>query len=213
MDCKEITNSQKLVAFFREENEVHLNRVFKCFFYLFFEDFKRLTYKFCQNKIQAKHKEDELARDAFSDGLMSFYYKLKNDGFEEKGVQIKTVFFSFCIFKLKGLTKTLRRRFMKEAVTDPASQSSNDDEIQSDELAEAKNYQLLLNMKEEIFCRALEQLGQRGTDLIIWKKIQKLSNEEIARRMNIQPGTVPNEVYKAFNKIKEIADRLQKEIK
>ncbi|HET7116815.1 MAG TPA: hypothetical protein VFI29_10010 [Hanamia sp.] len=213
MDCTEITNSQKLVAFFREENEVHLNRVFKCFFYLFFEDFKKLTYRYCTNKPQAKHKEEDLTKDAFCDGLMSFYYKLKNDGFEEKGAQIKTAFFSFCIFKLKGLTKTLGRRFLKETVTDLASPVNNVDEILPDELTEAKNYELLLNIKEEMLCRALEQLGQRGTNLITWKKIHKLSNEEIARRMNIQPGTVPNEVYKAFNKLKKIADGLQNEIK
>lgn len=213
MDCNEITNSEKLVTYFREENEVCLNRVFKCFFNLFFEDFKRLTYHFCQNKIQAKHKEDELARDAFSDGLMSFYYKLKNEGFEEKGAQIKTAFFSFCIFKLRGLTKTLGRRLIKETVTDLAFQVNNEGEIQNDELADLKDYELLLNMKEEIFCRALEELGQRGSDLITWKKIHKLSNEEIARRMDIRPGTVPNEVYKAFNKLKEIVDRIKGEIK
>jgi RNA polymerase sigma factor (sigma-70 family) len=213
MDCKEITNSQILVACFNEGNEVTLNRIFRCFFNLFFEDFKRLTYRFCQNKIQTKYKEDELARDAFSDGLMSFYYKLKNDGFEEKGAQIKTAFFSFCIFKLKGLTKTMGRRFSKETVTDFALQVNRADEIQTDESANEQYYELLLNMKEEILLMALQELGQRGSDLITWKKIHKLSNEEIAGRMNIQPGTVPNEVYKAFNKLKEIVHTIQKEIK
>lgn len=213
MDCTEITHSQKLVTFFREENEVHLNQVFKCFFNLFFEDFKRLTYKFCQNKIQAKYKEDELARDAFCDGLMSFYYKLKNDGFEEKGAQIKTAFFSFCIFKLRGLTKGLGRRLVKETATDTESQINKSDEMHNDELSGNNDFELLLNKKEEIFCKALEELGKRGSDLITWKKINKLSNETIAERMNIQPGTVPNEVYKAFNKLKEIVGRLQKEIK
>jgi RNA polymerase sigma factor (sigma-70 family) len=213
MDCQEIKNSQILVAYFNEGNEVHLNRIFKCFFNLFFEDFKRLTYHFCQNKIQTKYKEDDLARDAFSDGLMSFYYQLKTKGFEEKGAQVKTAFFSFCLFKLRGLTKGLGRRLIKETVTDFASQVNNADEIQTGELSDAKDYELLLNMKEEIFFRALQELGKRGSDLITWKKIHKFSNEEIAGRMHIQPGTVPNEVYKAFNKLKEIVDRLQKEIK
>lgn len=210
MDCQEINNSQILVAYFSQGNEVQLNTIFKCFFNLFFEDFKRLTYRFCQNKIQAKHKEDDLARDAFSDGLMSFYYQLKNEGFEEKGAQVKTAFFSFCLFKLRGLTKGLGRRLIKETVTDFALQANHAHEIQTGELADARNYELLLNMKEEIFFRALGELGQRGSDLITWKKIHKLSNEEIAGRMNIQPGTVPNEVYKAFNKLKEIVGRLQK---
>src|SRR5258708_34638784 len=113
MDCKEITSPPKLVTFFREENETHLSMVFKCFFNLFFEDFRRLTYKYCLNKFHTKHKEDDLAKDAFNDGLMSFYFKIKNEDFEEKEALIKTEFFSFCIFKLKGLTKTLGRRFVK----------------------------------------------------------------------------------------------------
>ena len=213
MDCHEITNSQKLVSYFREKNEVHLNRVFKCFFKLFFEDFRRFTYSHCHNKVHAKYNEEELAKDAFNDGLMSFYYKLKNEGFEEKGAQVKTAFFSFCIFKLKGLTKSLGRRFIKETVIDPVSQEDSAGEIKSDEPADVMDYELLLSMKEEILCRALKKLGQRGADLIAWKKIDKLSNEEIAGRMNIKPNTVPNEVYKAFNKLKEIVERLNEGIK
>src|SRR5450432_2969172 len=100
MDCKEITSSQKLLAYFRESNEVQLNMVFRCFFNLFFEDFRRLTYKYCINKFHSRNKEEELARDAFTDGLMSFYYHLKNEGFAEKGAQLKTVLFTFCLFKL-----------------------------------------------------------------------------------------------------------------
>ena len=213
MDCKEIINAQRLVIYFREESETHLNNVFKCFFNLFFEDFRRFTYNYCNNKIQAKYNEDELAKDAFNDGLMSFYYKLKNEGFEEKGAQVKTAFFSFCIFKLKGLTKTLGRRFIKESIVDMTSQEKDFNETGSGELTDTKDYELLLNMKEDILYRALKELGQRGSDLIICKKIHKLSNIEIAQRMNIQPGTVPNEVYKSFNKLKEIVERLRKEIK
>ena len=213
MNCDEITNSQKLVSYFREKNEVHLNRVFKCFFKLFFEDFRRFTLSHCHNKVHAKYNEEELARDAFNDGLMSFYYKLKNEGFEEKGAHVKTAFFSFCIFKLRGLTKTLGRRFIKETIIDPLSQENSADEIKSDELADVMDYELLLSTKEQMLYRALKELGKRGADLIIWKKIHKLSNEEIAGRMNIKPGTVPNEVYKAFNKLKEIVDRLNEGIK
>ena len=180
---------------------------------MFFEDFRRFTYNYCNNKIQAKYNEDELAKDVFNDGLMSFYYKLKNEGFEEKGAQVKTAFFSFCIFKLKGLTKTLGRRFIKESIVDMTSHEKDFNETGSGELTDTKDYELLLNMKEDILYRALKELGQRGSDLIICKKIHKLSNIEIAQRMNIQPGTVPNEVYKSFNKLKEIVERLRKEIK
>ena len=213
MDCNEITHSQTLVNYFRKDDEVHLNNVFKCFFNLFFEDFRRLTYKYCNNKTHAKYKEEELAKDAFSDGLMSFYYKLKNEGFEEKGALIKTAFFSFCIFKLKGLTKSLGRRFIKETVYDPALQVTGANATKADELNDVQDYELLLNMKENILRKGLDELGQRGSDLIVWRKIDKLSNEEIARRVNIQPGSVPNEVYKSFNKLKEIVDRLRMEIK
>ncbi len=213
MDCKEINNSQKLVTYFREENEVHLNRVFKCFFNLFFEDFRRLTYKYCLNKFHTKHKEDELARDAFDDGLMSFYFKLKNEGFEEKGALVKTAFFSFCIFKLKGLTKALSRRFVKETVMDAEIPLNKPDLAATEELNDVLDYEQLLNAEEEILNRALKELGERGSNLIMWKKVLKLKNEEIAERMNIQPGTVPNEVYKSFNKLKEIVERLTAQTK
>ena len=209
MDCNEITSSQILVTFFREENDIHLNKVFKCFFNLFFEDFRRLTYKYCLNKFHTKHKEDELAKDAFNDGLMSFYFKLKSEGFEEKGAQVKTAFFSFCIFKLRALTKTLGRRSVKETVIDPGVMFNNQDIVSNGELTDVWDYEQLLNTKEEIFSFALKELGERGSNLIIWKKVLKLKNEEIADRMGIKPDTVPNEVYKAFNKLKEIVDRKQ----
>lgn len=207
MDCNEITSSQKLVTFFREGNDTHLNKVFKCFFNLFFEDFRRLTYKYCLNKLHTKHKEDELAKDAFNDGLMSFYFKLRNEGFEEKGAQVKTAFFSFCIFKLRGLSKTLGRRSVKETVIDPGVAFNNAELLNAGELNDVWDYEHLLNTKEEILSSALKELGERGSNLIIWKKILKLKNEEIANRMGIKPDTVPNEVYKAFNRLKEIVDR------
>ena len=207
MDCNKITSSQILITFFREENDIHLNKVFKCFFNLFFEDFRRLTYKYCLNKFHTKHKEDELAKDAFNDGLMSFYFKLKSEGFEEKGAQVKTAFFSFCIFKLRALTKTLGRRSVKETVIDPGVMFNNQDIVSNGELTDVWDYEQLLNTKEEIFSFALKELGERGSNLIIWKKVLKLKNEEIADRMGIKPDTVPNEVYKAFNKLKEIVDR------
>ena len=81
------------------------------------------------------------------------------------------------------------------------------------ELNDVWDYEHLLNTKEEIFSSALKELGERGSNLIIWKKILKLKNEEIADRMGIKPDTVPNEVYKSFNKLKEIVDKLKGEIK
>jgi len=209
MDCLEITSSQKLVAYFREDNEIQLNIIFKCFFRLFYEDFRRLIYKYCLNKFHTKNKEEELASDAFNDGLMSFYYKLKKDGFEEKGAQIKTAFFSFCLFKLKGLTKTLERRFEKETTMDPVLPFNDKQEINTATTTDVQDYQILLNIQEEILDGALKELGERGTNLIIWKKVLKLSNEEIADKMSIQPDTVPNEVYKSFKKLKEIVDRIK----
>ena len=213
MDCNEITSSQKLVTFFREGDDLHLNQVFKCFFNLFFEDFRRLTYKYCLDKLHTKHQEDELAKDAFNDGLMSFYFKLRNEGFEEKGAQVKTAFFSFCIFKLRGLSKTLGRRSVKETVIDPGLAFNNADLLNAGELNDVWDYEHLLNTKEEIFSLSLKELGERGSNLIIWKKVLKLKNEEIAERMGIKPDTVPNEVYKSFNKLKEIVDKLKGAIK
>jgi DNA-directed RNA polymerase specialized sigma24 family protein len=156
--------------------------------------------------------EDELAKDAFSDGLMSFYFKLKQEGFEEKGALIKTAFFSFCIFKLKGLTKALGRRLIKETVVSPVESFKNPD-ILTDEQKDIWDDEQLLFTEEEIFLTALKELGERGANLITWKKVQKLKNEEIALRMGIKPDTVPNEVYKSFTKLKGIVNRLKAPIR
>ena len=213
MDCKEITGSQKLVTWFREENDLQLNMIFKCFFSLFFEDFRRLTYKYCLNKFHTKHQEEELAKDAFNDGLMSFYYKLKREGFEEKGALLKTAFFSFCLFKLMGLTKTLERRSVNETSIDTGLPYNYRNEINTGNLIDVWDDQQLLNMEEDILYKALKELGERGSNLIIWKKILKLTNEEIADRMGIKPDTIPNEVYKSFKKLKAIADLHKRKIK
>src|SRR6476660_4330357 len=156
MDCIEIISSKKLVAYFREDNEIQLNIIFKCFFRLFYEDFRHLIYKYCLNKLHTKNKEEELASDAFSDGLMSFYYKLKKDGFEEKGAQIKTAFFSFCLFKLKGLTKALERRFERETTIDPVLSFDDKRGFNTGTLTEVQDYQMLLNVEEEILDKALK---------------------------------------------------------
>ncbi|MEO8764976.1 MAG: hypothetical protein ABI416_11840 [Ginsengibacter sp.] len=209
MDCKEeIANAQKLVVHFRGDNDNQLNAVFKCFFILFYENFRRLTYKYCLGKFHTKNKEEDLANDAFTDGLMSFYYKLKLSGFEDKGALVKTVFFTFCIYKLMGLTKTLERRFKKEAITDTLLPLVGEKKPITDTINDTLDYQKLLNARDETLGRAFMELGERGTNLIIWKKILKLSNEEIAAIMGIQPDSVANEVFKSFKKLKQIADRL-----
>jgi RNA polymerase sigma factor (sigma-70 family) len=211
MDCTEITDAQKLVAHFREDNEAQLNITFICFFSLFYEEFRLLTYKYCRNKIYTKHKEEELSSDAFNDGLLSFYSKLKISGFEEKGAKVKTVFFTFCLYKLLGLMKSLKRRLEKETVTDTTLPLNHEKEFDTENIFDVMDYQMLLNMEEEILNRAFKELGERGSNLIIWKKILKLSNEEIAGRLDIQPGSVPNEVFKSFKKLKEIVERVQGE--
>ena len=61
-------------------------------------------------------------------------------------------------------------------------------ELNTGNITDVRDYQVLLGMEEEILDRALKELGERGTNLIIWKKISKLSNEEIANRTGIQPG-------------------------
>ena len=92
---------------------------------------------------------------------------------------------------------------------DPVLPFNDKQEINTATTTDVQDYQILLNIQEEILDGALKELGERGTNLIIWKKVLKLSNEEIADKMSIQPDTVPNEVYKSFKKLKEIVDRIK----
>lgn len=210
MNCDEINEPQLLISYFQQTSETTLTRVFNCFNTLFFVSFKKLSYKEVFSiKPFTRHKEEELVRDAFNDGLLSFYFFIREKGFESRGATIKTLFFEFCKNKLRGLIKALERLSARQYGGDPENVLERNVTTIFDYQALKEELERMDN-EVEILKEAFKLLGKRCTDLILWRKVDKISNEEIAKRINIQPNSVNNEVFKCFRKLKEIADRLKR---
>src|ERR1700749_4696653 len=101
MECNEINQPILLVNYFRKEDEATKTKVLNCFFKLYLGDIKRFTIVFCLDKPYTKHKEEQLAREAFNEGLLSFYFFIKKNGFANGGASVKSLFITFCANKLK----------------------------------------------------------------------------------------------------------------
>jgi RNA polymerase sigma factor (sigma-70 family) len=207
-NCNDINDPQLLVSHFREKRDEELNDLFKCFFESFYFDFKHLTKKFCEDRYYTKDKEDDLTSKAFQEGLLDFYFKLRTEGYVDKGEKIKIVFFSFNLNKLMALLKKLERRAVRESIME---NDGIDNRVTETSFSDDPFDSVLLQEEQEkheaILNTALTELGERGTNLIVWKKMMRLSNEEIAGRLKITPGSVKEEVYRAFKQLKKIIDR------
>lgn len=205
MDCNDIGNPALLINYFKSKEESIINRVFKCFNTKYFEEFMLFSCKQILSKWPStKFKEDELVREAFDEGLFSFYLFIKKNGFEDKGATIKTFFFEFCRRKLLGLVRALHTHSIKYAVGDPEiliSRVSGADDYDYPALREEMERK---DNKVNLLAKALPELGGRCNNLIRWRKLDKLSNEEISKRIGLEPNSVNNEVYKCFVKLKKI---------
>lgn len=210
MDCNDIGQPILLVNYFRQDDEPTKSGVLKCFYKLYFETFKRLTFSICLNKPYTEHKGETLAREAFNDGLLSFYFFVREKGFADRGASVKSLFFTFCIKKLKGLITDIARQSVKKTGGNPEIVIAKVSETKEDDYQVSNDYEEQWKKNETLLNKALEILGERGKRLIYWRKVDKLGNEEIATLLNIQPGSVNNEVYKCLKRLNKIVDDLKK---
>jgi RNA polymerase sigma factor (sigma-70 family) len=210
MQCNEIHDPEMLVAFFRSEDEPTLSRTLRCFRHLFFSDFKGFSYnKIFSYKQYTKEKAEELAEDGFNYGLTQFYFFIRNNGFKNQGASVKSLFFTFCLNQLRALTKAKDRYNAWQISSDPNQMVENDSETVHYNYKTIQEEFLEIEREVELFRSALDELGERGSNLIMWRKVERLDNEEIAKRAGLDPGSVNNEVYRAFTKLKKIIQVLQ----
>lgn len=210
MQCNDIHDPELLVTFFRSEDESTLSRTLRCFRHLFFSDFKGFSYnKIFSYKQYASEKASELTEDGFNYGLTQFYLFIRKNGFSNQGATVKSLFFTFCLNQLRALTKAKERYNAWQISSDPSKLVENETGAQPYNYKSVQEELHELDQEAELFRKALEELGERGRNLIIWRKVDRLDNEEIARRTGLDPVSINNEVYRAFIKLKKIIQVLQ----
>ena len=194
MDCKELDQPVLLTILFREEDERELARVFRCYYENYYKMFVLMLQRISERHAFLRNDPEFYASQAFNDGLLGFYEKIRKSGFVEGNAKLKTFFFAFCINKLRALITDQQRKGHKQARLIRDSKEESSPEIEAEDL---------YGEQEALLQKALNMLDEKRRQYIILRKMYNLTNEEIAERMGIEPGTVNNEVYKSFLKLKE----------
>ncbi|HZE82776.1 MAG TPA: sigma-70 family RNA polymerase sigma factor [Puia sp.] len=199
MDCKEISEPVLLTNLFREKNEKELHRVFKCFYENYYRIFVLMLRRISKKHAFLKNDVEFYASQAFNDGLLSFYDTVSKKGFAEREAKIKTFFFAFCLNKLRALITSQYRTGDKQAKLIRATEHQAESGIEAEDIG---------NEQAAILQKALNMLDEKRRKYIILRKMHHLTNEQIAEKMGIEPGTVNNEVHKSFRKLKENVEML-----
>lgn len=209
MDCEDLSNPVLLPGVFNKMDESTLKMLLECLYKSHYKVFYRVGLKMCTGYSYPEYQREDIAHDAFTDAIIVLYNKLKRDGWQDKGVELGAAFMIFYKFTVRKLLKERGREEMHdrsytkfETVTKITGTEANPGDKENDET--------LLSGKERILEEAFKELGERGTNLIKWRKNEKLSNEIIAERLHIQPRSVNNEVYDAMERLKKIVKRLKK---
>lgn len=205
MDCLIIDNPSMLVSTFKNSKTEELNKVFKCFYILYFEKFQMFAKK------NYFIPEEEFIHDAFVDGLVSFYFYLTVNGFNEKLGSIQTFFFEFCKRKLLGYFKVTKKHKDKNSYQDPNILEGDNSNPSDESHIELKEFEIQKQNEQKMFEAGWVKLGERCKNLLLWRKIERLSNHIIASRLNIEETSVNNEVFKCFKKLKGNIDNLNAE--
>lgn len=199
MDCTELDQPVQLTYLFREKQQRELNRIFNCFRDHYFHIFMGILYKMSARHPFLNNDPDGYGNDAFNDGLLAFYQRMTDKGFEEGKAKLRTFFFSFCVFKLRAMISDRYRDQKKlgELIKNSPQEGMVDIEVED-----------LLNEQQTLFQKALNMLNENQRQYIIMRKIDEASNEEIAAKMGVAPGSVNNQVFVAFKALKKIIDTL-----
>jgi RNA polymerase sigma factor (sigma-70 family) len=201
MDCKKITE-QELIKMMKSEAETDVTQAIHCFNHLYYNEFLKVSWNVVfHNRNYAKQFREQLERDAFNDALNEFYFFVRNGEYEKREATLQTVFLSFCKYKLLGRIKAEERNMKKEV-------KGNADDIFESGIfpyaswEETKEQMIKDDEQNYIIHQAWLQLGERCRNLLLWRKVHKLSNEEIQSRTGISENVVNNEVYRCFVRLK-----------
>ncbi len=98
-ECEEITQVPVALTIMQTRGDKRLEKLFSCIYSLFYKSFLKWILSKYSNKNVPKDKLLEDAKDAFENGLLTFYEKSKKNELNIKG-SLKTVIYSFGLLQL-----------------------------------------------------------------------------------------------------------------
>jgi len=153
------------------------------------------------NRNYAPLFREQLERDVFNEALNDFYFFVRDGKYVKGPASLQTVFLNFCKYKLMGRIKAEERR-MKTEIKGDSAEILETTVLPYSSWEDIKEQITLDEARLRTFNAAWSQLGERCRNLILWRKIQKLSNEEIQDRCGINESMVNNEVYRCIVRLK-----------
>lgn len=194
MDCNDLHVPQRLTELCAPgRTPAEMNSLFKCFYQQFFIRFEQYARKYYFIA------DEQHIHDAFTDGVMGFYLRVQDQGFAVQGASVETVLIEYCRRTLLGLFTERTRHGRRNVYKDPGELSEQDGWEMSLQGEDSKWLQ-----REDCLQRAWQQLGDRCSKLLRWRKIEKVKKEVVAARMKIDAGSVNSEVYKCVGRLTKI---------
>lgn len=212
MNCDVYREIRQVITVCLSMNRSDESGMLKCLKKLFFQLFcQRSKSWFWVNSIN-KFNNEEIFQDAFNLGLTKVWAKGRENKLDQSRPTEVTVI-GICMMQLKGLVTADNRYTSKnsrpgelEQLIEKASYNHNVYSM-TDAGEEGKKRQ-----EYELLEKAFAQLSERCQQLITWRKLLKLKNEDIAKKLGIDPGTVTNEVYRSMCRLKNNVDQLKAKI-
>lgn len=208
MDCKEIKVPDNLIIYCRQEDDAKKVWLFKCFFELFFNDFRNFFRGYCVSN-SIIYSVDEQLTTAFGAGQWLFYRHIREKGWEECGASVRTALFTYCFNQLRALTKSLRNH--------PGNQFGGDPNLIIESKSESLSHQTDTTAEEvwddeyELFKKAFDKLDPKCRDFIYWRKLNEISDAEIkARYPDVDFGSrdPTDKAHRCVGKLRKIIDKL-----
>jgi len=208
MNCIEIKDPEKLVKYCREDDDRSRISVFKCFYALFFEDFKKIFWNYCVLNSSLYTVEEQL-KISFINGQCKFYEGIVKKGWEEHGATVKTALFTFCFNQLRALTKFLRNQSDHHTGADPKTVIESVNECVETDSVEAEEE--ARNFRYQVFVKAFGQLDEKCRDFIRWRRLFEMSDTDMKTKY---PGIdftsrVPTDIaFRCVQALKKIVANL-----
>ena len=206
MNLPDVLNPNILTLNFQSNDMVLINKTLYALDKKFKARFNNYGKSICKKWKVARNNEYEIINAAYSSGLYSFFKKIQQHGFEDRGVSVEFLFSVFFKNILLGELKKMYRNNRNITDKDPDEIFR---ELEGSFLYDAENEREGHSHNEVVFSRAYQTLKANCRNLIEFRKLLRLKNEEIASKLGLQAGSVNNEVYKCMEKLKKTVEVLR----
>ncbi len=204
MDCLEITQIPAAQVAIKSGDDKLKNDLFRCIYKLFYTDF--LDWINADYAQPGKGTVEELAKDAFQEGLYKFFVYTQSEELKQKA-SLRTIIFTFCKWQFMALNKQDKNKRSREVAFDEKDNTNlgiaevvNNDAVYWDEV-----FQILLSEKEHMLYQAIRLLPKdKWHNAIMWRYFDKLETPEIAEKLGVSIGDVYNTLSHAKEALKEI---------